>query len=146
MSVKSTSIPMDKSKFGPGPWMDEPDRKEFTHDGYTCLIVRVPHGHLCGYVAVPSGHPWHGKGYDDVAADVHGGLTYASACSGSVCHVPKAGEPDDVWWLGFDHAHLGDYSPGLNLGYGRPEEYRTIGYAEAECRSLAEQAKEAARG
>jgi hypothetical protein len=114
--AKAESI--DKSKWGPGPWQDEPDRVLFEAHGFPCLIVRVPHsGHLCGYVAVPPGHPWHGKGYDDVRTkdgewpDAHGGLTYAGACSGTICHVPKPGEPDDVWWLGFDHAHCGDSSP-----------------------------------
>lgn len=35
--------------------------------------------HLCGYLAVPEGHPWYGKHYGDIGADVHGGLTYSEA-------------------------------------------------------------------
>jgi len=33
-------------------------------------------GHLCGYIGVPKGHPWYGKDYDAIEADVHGGLTH----------------------------------------------------------------------
>ncbi len=139
---------MDKSKWGDGPWQTEPDRKEWEHAGFPCLIVRVEsHGALCGYVAVPPGHPWHGKGYDDIdGADVHGGLTYASKCSGKVCHVPKPGESDDVWWLGFDHAHSGDASPAYDarhrsLGLLDDNIYRDMAYATAGVEALAEAAE-----
>lgn len=81
-------------------------REEFrSPDGFACLIRRTNIGIWCGYVAVPPGHPWHGKHYDAVDADVHGGLTYAEPCSGEICHVPQPGESDDVWWLGFDCGH-----------------------------------------
>jgi len=33
-------------------------------------------GHLCGYLGVPKPHPWYGLDYDQIDADVHGGLTY----------------------------------------------------------------------
>lgn len=148
---KATNTAIDKSTWGPGPWQHEPDRKEWKHMGFPCLIVRVEsHGALCGYVAVPPGHPWHGKDYDDVEADVHGGLTYASACCGNVCHVPAPGEPDDVWWLGFDHAHAWDKMPGndaLLHGYCLADmdaTYRDMDYATKGCESLAEQAAKAA--
>lgn len=98
-------------------------------------------GAWCGYVAVPPGHALHGRGYDDPDVDVHGGLTYADACHGPICHVPKPGEPDDVWWFGFDCAHAWDMSPG-SLQFHRPmpdEVYRTVEYARRETESLAEQ-------
>ena len=142
MSTKKAKL-INKSKWGPGPWQSEPDRWEGEHEGFPLLITRVEHsGHLCGYVAVPPGHPWHGKSYDDVNAEVHGGITYAEACSGDVCHVPKPGEPDDVWWLGFDHAHSGDFCPAMGHLF-RGESYRSIAYVQDGCRSLAEQAKAA---
>lgn len=106
-------------------------------------------GHWCGYVAVPPGHPLHGKDYDAVGADVHGGLTYANQCSGDICHVPAPGEPDDVWWFGFDCAHCWDFRPGHaalmeSVGiptpdWDREEVYRDLAYVRAECESLAEQ-------
>lgn len=97
----------------PGPWVDEPDRVEWRHRGLPCLITRQPEqGHLCGYVAVPPGHPWHGVHYRELSeVYVHGGLTYADPCFENVCHVPQQGEPDNVWWFGFDCAHYGDLPP-----------------------------------
>lgn len=155
MSAVETKI--DKSKWADGPWKTEPDRKEWEYNGLSCLIVRVnSHGALCGYVAVPPNHPWHGKGYDDLDVDVHGGLTYAQPCTGAVCHVPKPGEPDNVWWLGFDHAHHGDLCPGRQLsrdrshtfGPGRNEDdgsfpdrgvYRDMSYVTDQVELLAQQ-------
>jgi hypothetical protein len=150
---------IDKSQWRDGPWKTEPDRKEWKHNGFHCLITRVSNlGHLCGYVAIPPGHPWHGKSYNDLQdVEVHGGLTYSEMCSGRICHVPDPGEPDGVWWLGFDHAHSGDMSPGRDLSsiyqlrsfgsffsdddisdsYG---EYRDMDYVIKGTESLADQA------
>lgn len=136
---------IDKSSWGPGPWQDEPDRKEWKHAGFACLITRPEHhGALCGYVGVPPGHPWHGVGYDDVQAVVaHGGLTYAAPCRGNVFHVPEPGEPEDLWWLGFDHAHYLDLCPGMgrHLRFDHNDVYRDMDYATAGVESLAEQAR-----
>lgn len=59
----------------------------------------------------------------------------------SICHIPAAGEPDDVWWFGFDCAHSGDHSPAYDKDYGlHPDStYRTLEYVQAECRDLARQ-------
>lgn len=130
-----------------GVWDSEPDKIQFADEaiGLPCLIVRGPVGALCGYVGVPEGHPLHGKDYDDAGdIDVHGGLTFANSCSPKakedrgICHKPAPGEPDHVWWLGFDCAHSGDVCPSLDRAdcYG---EYRDIPYVEAECRKLAKQ-------
>lgn len=143
-------------KWGPGPWVDEPDHVEFRHNGVPCLMRRHPSsGHWCGYAAVEPGHPWHGKNYsghwsendDDytpspIDADVHGGLTYAAKCAGDICHVAQPGEPDDVWWLGFDFAHSGDFCPSSGGRERRVyfgESYKGAGYVRAECKRLAEQ-------
>jgi hypothetical protein len=129
-------------------WKSEPDRVEFESDGFPCLIVRGPVKALCGYVALPPGHPWHGKHYNDVepSPDVHWGLTYSNKCHGKICHEAKAGEPDNVWWLGFDCAHSGDLCPGMEPilyehGYSA---YRNIAYVKKECEKLAQQCKQAA--
>lgn len=68
--------PTDRSAWGNGPWLDEPDEVEFEHAGYACSIRRSRLGALLGYVAVPLGHPWHDNHYDCIEADVHGGLTF----------------------------------------------------------------------
>lgn len=47
------------------PWENEPNEVFFTHLGLPCCIVRhVSFGHLCGYVGVDPGHPFHGLNYD----------------------------------------------------------------------------------
>ena len=127
-------------------WTDEPDHERWTDEasGYECVIQRhTSLKHLCGYVGLPASHPWHGKGYDDVRmmdnewVEVHGGLTYADR------HEPQ-GQPDGLWWLGFDCAHSGDLSPGVHERMGRMvdwETYKNWGFVKRECVSLAEQAK-----
>lgn len=169
-SVKQTELSKlseyePKENWGKGPWQREPDRVEFEHAGLPCLLQRAPiTGCWCGYAAVPSGHPLHGKHYDDPAVDVgaHGGLTYSDKCDGAICHVPKPGEPDDVWWFGFDCSHGQDYAPAMEARMKRlrgimgelwadlPEmpsslsgifraTYKTLEYARAETEQLAEQ-------
>ena len=155
------SDPIDKSAWGDGPWQQEPDRIEWEHAGLPCLMSRGSCGHWCGYAAVPPGHTLHGKSYDDAPVEVHGGLTYASLCSGAICHVPKPGEPDDVYWFGFDCAHSGDYAPSLGnwrasrhggkaynhaeavalhaVSWSAADVYRTVDYVQAETNRLAEQ-------
>lgn len=155
---------VDKSSWGDGPWLTEPDKEQFTDEttGLPCLVKRGPVGSLCGYVGVAEGHPWFGMGYDDVRTaegeypEVHGGLTFADFChegpeESTICHVPGPGEPDRVWWLGFDCAHAWDLSPGMRAeltGLGTPrhdldETYRDVAYVKAECARLAEQARAA---
>lgn len=157
----------DKSSWGFGPWQDEPDKRQWRDEttGLACLIVRNPKwGNLCGYVGVPPSHPGHAKAYnfyrDDEAPHsavenainnlrVHGGLTFADGCShGSdesrgVCHVPSFGEPDDVWWFGFDCAHAWDLLPGIEPRYRDPLDaanvYRDVDCVTSECASLAYQ-------
>lgn len=154
--------PFDKSTWGDGPWQTEPDRVEWTHAGLPCLAVRSElGGHWCGYAAVPPGHPLHETSYDVIDVDVHGGLTYADACQGRICHVPEPGEPDDVWWFGFDCLHAGDFGPAMHArtrDFGPPfssdpydhakaiaandwtiDVYRTLDYVQAETNRLADQ-------
>lgn len=67
----------------------------------------------------------------------------------AICHLPEPGEPDDVWWFGFDCAHAGDLMPGINAvlaEIGSPslprygdETYRDVAYVAGECARLAQQ-------
>lgn len=82
--------------------------------GFPFEVRAVDHpylGHyLCGYVAVPDGHPAYGKNYDDwilLDISVHGGLTYASI------RTPCSDETQNQWWLGFDCNHAGDIPTGV---------------------------------
>lgn len=145
--------PIEKEHWGDGPWQDEPDRVAWRHGtGLPCLVKRGPSGALCGYVAVPPGHPAHESDYDVVNVRVHGGLTYAASCDGDedtgICHVPEPGEPDNVWWLGFDCAHAFDLCPAT-VGFMRSkgeawlliggEVYRDLAYVRTEVEALAGQ-------
>jgi hypothetical protein len=142
-----------------GPWDSEPDKRQWTSEsrwngetGIPCLIVRNHFGALCGYVGVPKGHPWYGREYDDVEAQMvkdaltedveipHGGLTFSGKCHGRVCHEVEPGEDEDVWWLGFDCAHAFDIVPGFkHLDFG-DSEYRNFDYVRVECEKLAAKA------
>ena len=147
---------VDRDGWGPGPWDSEPDRLEWrTEVGYPAIMRRVGyHGAWCGYVAVPPGHPMHGKASLADAADdleVHGGVTYSGMCSGEVCHVPEPGEPDDVFWYGFDCAHCWDLCPGTQARLPPElrkrideEVYKDVAYVRAECGSLAKQLRDRA--
>ena len=77
--------------------------RRWEHSGMECAIRHGAFGAPCGYVRVPEGHPFHGKGYDRCDVDAYGGLT----CAGSI-------DGEDGWWLGFDMAHDGD----LEFRYG----------------------------
>lgn len=155
---------MDKSSWGEGEWMNEPDKRQFLDEetGYPCLIVRSPtSGSLCGYVGMSESHPFFGKEYDDIPINVHGGLTFSDACQKSsdpahgICHIA---DNDNVWWVGFDTAHAFDFMPAMdalmksipdfpqlpklvNLHGEFMDIYRNIDYITAEIKSLARQLK-----
>lgn len=143
---------IDKSKWPDGPWQTEPDRVEWQHAGYACLMLRNDRmGHWCGYVGVPLEHPYYGVDHKDIEPDlgVHGGLTYSGYDFGPICHIAP-GQPDDalvtllLWWLGFDCAHAWDLNPWM---YRRPwaekfypgATYRDFAYVQAQTNSLASQ-------
>jgi len=139
---------IDKSKWKDGPWKDEPDKKQWEDKdtGLPCLIVRGPHGALCGYVGVPEGHKYFGEGYNDVPDfECNGGLTFAGSCqkgndpAKGICHILSEGEPDKTWWLGFDCAHCDDISPGSDFSFDHIATYKTLQFVENECKELARQ-------
>jgi hypothetical protein len=162
---------VDKTSWPDGPWKDEIDKSQWVDPdtGLDCLIVRNPVGSLCGYVGIPSNHPWHGKDYnqctlsppcvneeDEYCSEhypayltrVHGGLTFSGLCSETedesvgICHVPLPGRPDDVFWFGFDCAHFDDVMPATSLeDHWRSEKgcYKTEEYVQEQCASLAKQ-------
>jgi hypothetical protein len=146
--------------FGEGEWVEEPDKIEFSHNGFDCIVKRISikepfskeehyfGGHLCGYISIPPNHPFYGKKYSDLEIDVHGGLTYAEF-------------ENDGYWIGFDCGHSEDLVPSmahlreLYKGeielFSMPEEfkkysifipvYRNIDFCIQECKSMAEQLK-----
>jgi hypothetical protein len=81
--------------------------------------------------------------------EVHGGLTFAHGCghgddpAKGICHISAEGEPDHVWWFGFDCAHAWDLCPGYERDRPWTEDsvYRDQRYVEGEVRKLARQLK-----
>ena len=154
-----TYTTLDRAALGwpSGEWDSEPDKVQWpdADTGLPCLAVRNRHaGNWCGYVGVAEGHPYVGKDYNDTAdLEVHGGLTFANKCqpgqdeSHGICHLPGPGEPDHVWWLGFDCAHAWDHSPqdvarsveGYPWTIDSDSRYRTLRYVQNQCASLAAQ-------
>jgi hypothetical protein len=87
--------------------------REWEHAGLKCAVVQaIPGGHRCGYVRVPPGHAAHGKDYNDVSVEVHGGLTFGEI-------EPCAHDDGAGFWFGFDCCHAWDarYDPKV-----RPED------------------------
>ena len=129
---------VDRTGWSRGPWDNEPDRIEWRHAGLPCLIVRSDTtGGLCGYVAVPNGHPCSNGMSDLDDLRVHGGVTYTClGCAGPICHVPQDDESTDIFWIGFDCSHAGDLAP-YRLRDGSV--YRDVAYVRREVESLAKQ-------
>ncbi len=134
----------DKSSWPRGPWDHEPDKFQWFEQGLACLIVRNGCGALCGYVGVPEGHKLYGVFYQDLESyfHVHGGLTYSSKCADHICNEAD----EEVWWLGFDCAHGGDYIPDMPfmniIEHLRFSDYKDIDYVMNECSKLARQINE----
>lgn len=149
---------VDKSEWNRGAWDSEPDKMQWQDEdtGMPCFIVRGPSGALCGYVGVSEAHLFHGKNYDDICTkdgkhiDVHGGLTFADRCqptedeSRHICHTPDEGDLDNVWWFGFDCAHIGDLCPSYShrVGDYGYDTYKTLAYVKSQVRYLARQLAE----
>lgn len=121
-----------------------------TDAGLRAVVLALPLGHRCGYVAVQHEHPAYGKGYDDVDVEAHGGLTYA----GGEDDYPAEGK--GVWWFGYDCAHYLDaLDPAIMseeykklffkwpaLSLRETATLRDTAYCVAECEALAKQLKE----
>lgn len=99
--------PLDKSRWGDGPWQTERDCLEWI-DGTTnlrCMIVRAEWGHLCGYVGVPPGHP----AFEQNVFTMSTRLVAHGGCNFNVMQDTECGQ---VWWFGFDCSHAFDLMPG----------------------------------
>lgn len=114
--------------------------------GYRWIIMHNFMGYRCGYVHVPSGHPWQSKTEDDTEVNVHGGLIFIKP--DVVCGDKSPA--DGGWWLGFGCFHAGD-----GRDYALPmsrtlydlknieipgEQIRTTEYVRGQCHKLIDQA------
>jgi|SRR5579864_3325511 len=97
--------------------------REWSHAGLQCAVVQARQcSNRCGYVRVPPTHPAHGKDYDAVDIDVHGGLTFSSL---EPCSTNEDGQG---FWFGFDCAHFGDATidPQITLENAPTPELRKL--------------------
>jgi len=115
-------------------WKNEPVELSWVDQdtGYQCYARRSSiDSFWCGYVLIPKDHTAYGKPYESLDIDCHGGLTYSDI------HSDK-----DLWQLGFDCAHCGDYIPNwpmISLDTSRV--YRNLEFVKSECTSIAKQLK-----
>jgi len=149
---------------------------------FPCAIWENSLGALCGYVGIPSGHPWYGDSKLD-QVDVHGGITYTQhevvGHPAMIAMLEDRAERErnlplsddlppltymqrwlqkereqtgerrgypydtglDIWWIGFDCAHLGDLVPGSSSSSGGV--YRDEEYVRSEIKGLLAQAADA---
>lgn len=160
-TIEYTDV-VDRSKWGEGPWDAESLDKMQWRDpisGLPVMIKRGPIGAWCGYVGIEDpDHPYFEKDYSNIDGDlqVHGGLTFASFCDEGegdhgerICHIPGPGEPDRVWWLGFDTGHFMDQVPGftgpLFQDLSEHGTYKTQEFVTSEVLNLARQVAEASQ-
>ena len=138
--------------FPDGPWQDEPDKAVWIDEStdLDCMIHRGAAGALCGYVGVGPNHPLHEVDYDTLHVEVHGGLTFSAKCDSDateedgICHVPEPGRPHDVWWFGFDCAHMYDFMPVDLLFTEKPDwkTYRDFDFVKSQVTHLAHQIRD----
>lgn len=108
--------------------------KEFiTEEGYKALVRHIKTDFptdftpdfsiqtewYCGYVGIPTNHPFFEKNYDEIDISVHGGLTFSDYMDG-------------IWFIGFDCAHVGD-----NI------KIQDIDYVTKEIENMSKQIKDA---
>lgn len=135
----------------PGLWEQEPHVVKWEFAGLQCFARRGPVGSWCGYVSLPSTHPWHGISNTGCTRspscvedwcghspeiNVHGGLTFGS-------EADRVGAPG-TWVFGFDCVHPDDLTPWMGRDNALPSwmdgaTYRTLGYVMDEVEGMAHQ-------
>jgi hypothetical protein len=105
--------------------------KKWVYKGLKCAVIFVRQSHRCGYVGLKKDHPYYGKDYDEIDVDVHGGLTFGDF--GDDKFLDK-----DLYWLGFDCAHLGDKTLGSSFADDN-ERFWTLEEVVKETEKLADQ-------
>lgn len=124
-----------------GEWTIEPDHKEWIDPvtGFECEAKRQLFGAWCGYVTIPASAfqafplSIHARVREELQnIDCHGGVAYSAVEA-----------YNEVVTIGFNCAHVGDYTPNsrhlLNADTTY-RNYRNLAYVEAECTRICHQA------
>ena len=85
--------------------------------GFPWVIITLG-SHPCAYVAVDPKHPYYAMDYDDMYSkdiylECHGGVTYTEFDK-----YTRTWAAQDLWWIGWDYAHAGDYDAEQDRGTG----------------------------
>lgn len=89
-----------------------------TYKGFNYYIISLG-THPTAYIEIPKDNKYYNKNIDYIDIDVHGGISY----SRNYLYLTKL-EKIDGWFIGWDYAHVGDFT-GDELLF--PEEFRTNG-------------------
>lgn len=129
--------------------------KEWEAHGFRCRVLDGPFKNYNGYVAIPKGHPYYGKSYDDMDVRVHGGLTFDGWGGGKPMKKEIFGKKKDwtldpenwpdpeLWWVGWDTSHLGDFITYSDGSHPDPTGmFWTVEMVERETTELARQLSE----
>jgi hypothetical protein len=106
---------IDKSTWGQGPWMQEPDYILWVDFDtfYACVARRNVLGAWCGYVGLPLHHPLYRTPADDRSfefIDCHGGISYAGFLEED---SKQFSPPVRLWWVGFSAMEESDMLPEI---------------------------------
>lgn len=122
---------------------------EFYIEGdFACSIWINALGALCGYIGIPSFHPWYEMEIDDIPINVHFGLTFGQheleMRDSSGEYHPHRTEMD-IYWIGFDCAHFSDAVPAFVLLHDNNypieiEQYKDVEYVKKEITNMVTQA------
>ena len=143
-----------------------------TKEGYKAVILFTRDMHHCGYIGVEKSHPFYGKSYDDRSGinksfmkdrvvgkrspidlliyrmekeddvsvgylfDVHGGVTYADGGDNYPIKLK------DIWWFGFDCAHLGDKNLNDDFPGDTESTFKDVDYCVDELINFSKQMKQ----
>lgn len=137
------------------PWQLEPNYACGQINGRRWIIMRGPFGFLCGYVEIlakdKKPEPTESScSYEAWPIDCHGGLTYDGNRPFSYWETKTENGPPyhlktvEVYCIGFDCAHYGDYIPGLPLSRTDEWMYKSFEYVMNEIKSICDQLDAAA--
>lgn len=145
--LKSGSY-LDKSQWGEGEWRQEPDYLFWIEESSNlpCAIVRTPiYGSLCGYVGVPSGHPYYRMEYGGLNLKTCPELSYSDFLSPVFQIEWQSGILENYlncWFLGFHGKLTIDLTPGLKKFLPDailPGAYRNLGEVFRQAEAMAKE-------
>lgn len=89
-------------------------------------LSRIVTGWGNGYVVIPKGHPAHGKDYDDINIQVHGGLTFSSLADEIMDWEEITKKDSGCWVIGFDCAHYQDTPENCPRSYVQSQNRKLV--------------------